>query len=46
MTVFLEGNIQGSVDVASWHFADYSAALAFVRYWSNSGHWSVLALNG
>jgi len=29
-----------------WHKADNPTAPAFVRYWSNSGHWSALALNG
>jgi hypothetical protein len=27
--------------VHTWH-----TALAFVRYWSNNGHWPALALNG
>jgi len=26
-----------------WHLADNPAAPAFVRYWSNSGHWSAFA---
>ena len=26
--------------VRFWHLADNSVASAFVRYWSNSGHWS------
>ena len=29
-----------------WHKADNPTAPAFVRYWSNSGHWSARALNG
>jgi hypothetical protein len=28
-------------NVRYWH-----TALAFVRYWSNNGHWPALALNG
>jgi hypothetical protein len=35
-----------SRDVRYWHLADNPTAPAFVRYWSNSGHWSALALNG
>jgi hypothetical protein len=34
------------VNVRYWHKADNPAAPAFVHYWSNSGHWSALALNG
>jgi hypothetical protein len=33
-------------DVAYWHKADNPTAPAFVRYWSNSGHWSILAGDG
>jgi hypothetical protein len=29
-----------------WHIADIAVAPAFVRYWSNSGHWPKLAQNG
>jgi hypothetical protein len=29
-----------------WHFASIQAHALTVRYWSNSGHWSALALNG
>ncbi|MGA6941409.1 MAG: hypothetical protein WBZ27_05250, partial [Pseudolabrys sp.] len=29
-------------NVRFWHLADKSAARAFVRYLSNSGHWSAL----
>src|SRR3954454_18066105 len=28
--------------VHTWHLATIRALLAFVRYWSNSGHWSPL----
>jgi hypothetical protein len=34
------------IDVCFWHLADNSAALAFVRYWSNSGQRWVLARDG
>ena len=33
------------VDVRFWRFADDPTAPAFVLYWTNSGHWSALALN-
>jgi hypothetical protein len=33
-------------DLVPWHLADNPVAPAFVRYWSNSGHWPELALNG
>jgi hypothetical protein len=32
--------------VSGWDLADNPAAPAFVRYWSNSEHYSALALNG
>ena len=34
------------LNVRYWHLADNPTPLEFVRYWSNSGHWSALALNG
>ena len=33
-------------NVRFWHLTDNPTAPTFVRYWSNSGHWSALALNG
>jgi hypothetical protein len=33
-------------NVAYWHLTEISVAPAFVRFWSNSGDWPGLALNG
>ena len=33
-------------EVAIWHIADDPAASAFVRYWANNGHGSILARDG
>jgi hypothetical protein len=33
-------------NVRVWHIASIRCTAKFGRYWSNSGHWSVLALNG
>jgi hypothetical protein len=41
-----KAGVSQAVDVAYWHLADNPAALAFVRYWSNSGQPSILAGNG
>jgi hypothetical protein len=34
------------LNVRYWHLTDNPTAPTFVRYWSNCGHWSALALNG
>jgi hypothetical protein len=33
-------------EVCFWNLTDNPTAPAFVRYWSNSGHWSALAPRG
>jgi hypothetical protein len=33
-------------NVAYWHFASIRTRALNGRYWSNSGHWPELALNG
>jgi hypothetical protein len=35
-----------TLNVRYWHLADNPTAPAFVRYWSNSGHWPASVLNG